>query len=268
MPDAGAISRALPVAVALAALLTAGTAALIVLIRPRSGFSTPWKTALGQMAAASPWRISDLGILLLLLAAAQLARRWLSAAVAWDLLAFQGVLALGILWRARGKPLPFGAAVRPNAVARQALLRWLAILPALWFAAFVWQLLLRAAGYAPDLQNAIRLFIGIENLPLRAAFVFFAVVVAPFAEEVLFRGILLPLLVRGSGAVAGLALTAIGFAALHADPGTFLALGLFSVALSLAYARTGTLWVPVGMHMLFNGVNLALIAALVRAGVV
>lgn len=268
MPDAEAITRAWPLAAALAALLTAGTAALVLLAGRRTGFSTPWKTALGQMAAASPWGRNDLLILLLLVAIAQLARRFLPASVAWDLCAFQGILIFGILWRARRKPRPFGAAVRVPVVARQAVLRWLAILPVLWFAAFVWQLLLRATGYAPDLQNAIRLFVAIDDARLRAAFAFAAVVLVPFAEEVLFRGILLPLLVRGAGAAAGLAVTAIGFAALHADPGTFPALGIFSVALSLAYARTGTLWVPVGMHMLFNGVNLALIAAVVRAGFV
>lgn len=268
MPSPEAISRVLPVAAALAVLLTGGVAALILLAMRRNDFSTPWKTALGQMAAANPWGKNDLFILLLLVAGAQAGRRFLPTAVAWDLCAFQGVLVLGILGRARRKSQPFGAAVRSAAAARQAVLRWLAILPVLWFIAFVWQLLLRAAGYAPGLQDAIRLFVECADFRLRALFVFFAVVLAPFAEEVLFRGIVLPVLVRGAGPTAGLALTAIGFAALHADSGTFLALGAFSVALSLAYARTGTLWVPVGMHMLFNGVNLALIAALAHAGVV
>ena len=66
--------------------------------------------------------------------------------------------------------------------------------------------------------------------------------------------------------LALMTLLAAGFAALHADAGTFAALAVFSVALSLAYARTGSLWVPVSMHALFNGTNLALLLALSRAG--
>ena len=211
MSASASLRPLLPAAIAMAALLLAGVAAFTHLLsRPRA-FSTPWRTALAQLAAANPWRAKDL----LMLA-----------------------------------------------------LRWLAILPALWFVSFVWNLLLNAAGHAPDFQEAIRLFLANDDPWTRAGFVFFAVVLAPFAEEALFRGILLPLLVRRIGPGAGLALTAIGFAAVHADLGTFAALALFSVALSLAYARTGTLWVPVGMHALFNAANLALLLALVRAGVV
>ena len=83
-----------------------------------------------------------------------------------------------------------------------------------------------------------------------------------------FRGILLPLLTRRTGPLAGMALTALGFAALHADLGTFVALAIFSVALSMAYIRTGTIWVPIEMHALFNAANLALLLALAHAGVV
>ena len=89
---------------------------------------------------------------------------------------------------------------------------------------------------------------------------------APIAEEALFRGILLPLLVRRFGATIGLGLVALGFAALHGDAGSFPGLAVLSVALSLAYARTGTILVPMAMHALFNAANLALILALIRSG--
>ena len=58
---------------------------------------------------------------------------------------------------------------------------------------------------------------------------------------------------------------AAGFAALHGLE-SLPALAVFSVALSLAYARTGTLLVPMAMHAIFNATNLALVAALVRSG--
>ncbi len=267
MPAPDTLRLLLPVVAVLALLLTAGVAALVHLVsRPQAG-STPWKTNLSQFGDASPWHWIDLLLILLLVATAQFIRHSLSESIGWDVLAFQGALIAGILWRARGKTRPFGASAPFRVIGTQALRRWLAILPILWFAAFVWQFLLNAFGHAPDLQNAIRLFLDSDDTRMRALFFFFAVVLAPVAEEGLFRGILLPLLVRRTGAFAGLALTTIGFAALHGDLGTFLPLAVFSIALSLAYARTGTLWVPMAMHALFNAANLALILALIRAGI-
>ena len=256
----------LPAAAALALLLVAGIAALAHLaLRPR-GFSTPWKTVLGQLAAASPWRGRDLLAILLALACAQLVRHWLPASTALDVLAFQGVLVVAVGWRMRGMPRPFGAPAPARAVLALAAVRWLAILPFLWFVSFSWQILLTALDRAPDIQAAIHLFLETDDPLRRAAFVFFAVAAAPLAEEALFRGILLPLLVRRLGPVAGLGLVALGFAALHGDAGSFPGLAVFSVALSLAYARTGTILVPMAMHALFNAVNLALLAELARSG--
>ena len=39
-----------------------------------------------------------------------------------------------------------------------------------------------------------------------------------------------------------------------------------ALALGLAYVRTGSLWVPIVMHMIFNAVNLVLLLLLLRAG--
>lgn len=267
MPAFDTLRPLLPIAVALALLLVAGVAALVHLAARRREFSTPWHTVLAQLADASPWRGRDLLFVLLLLSGAQLLRHFLPVSTGWDVLAFQGALIAGIGWRMRGKVRPFGENVPAGALAFQAALRWLAILPILWFVSFAWQILLNALGRAPDLQTAIHLFLETDDPLRRAAFIAFAVAVAPVAEEALFRGLLLPVLVRRMGAAAGLALVALGFAALHADLGTFVALAVFSVALSLAYARTGTLLVPILMHALFNGANLALLLALAHADV-
>ena len=179
----------------------------------------------------------------------------------------EGVVVLGGLCLARHKVRPFGTPGSMGTVMNQALVRWLALLPLLWFTAFTWQLVLRAMGHAPSLQEALRLFIEGRDIWQRASLLVFAVILAPVAEEMLFRGILLPLLVRRTGAMAGLLLTAVGFAALHGNLGTFVPLAVISVALSLAYARTGSLLVPMAMHALFNGANLALLWVLLRAGV-
>lgn len=267
MPDSATLHRLMPLAAALAVLLVAGVAAGLQLAARRE-FSTPWKTLLAQFAAANPWRWADLGAVLLALAAAQFARHFLPTSLLLDVLAFQGALVAAILWRMRGKPRPFGAAAPARTVLPQAAVRWLAILPVLWFLSFVWNMALNAAGHVPDFQVAVQMFMDADDPWTRIQLVIFAGIFAPIAEEALFRGLLLPLLVRRVGAVAGLALVALGFAALHGDVGSFPALAVFSVALSLAYARTGTLLVPMAMHALFNVANLALLTGLIRSGLV
>ena len=253
---------------ALVVLLLAGVAAAGYLLWGRSAVEASWKQVLAQFAARSPWRWRDLLFLVLLVGTAQALRTCLSPSVAWDALAFQGVLLAGLAWRARGKRQAYGVHAPIRAICSQAVLRWLAVLPLLWFVAFSWQAGLTLCGQASDFQEAIRLFLESDDLGQRAQLALFAVVLAPIAEEGLFRGILLPLLVRRTGAVAGLALATLCFAGLHANLGTFVPLAVLSSALALAYVRTGTLWVPIGMHALFNAANLALLLALHRAGAV
>jgi len=268
MPPPESLQSLMPIALAVGLLLTAGMASLLFFFLRHQETVPPWRVQLATSANASPWQWRDLLNLLFLVAIAQIACVALPTSFLLSALAFPGVVILGMAWLARRKLRPFGVPIRGRALMGQALLRWLAILPILWFCAFLWQLLLKGFGIEPDLQDTIRLFIDNDSLVQRGVFIFLAVVVAPLAEEGLFRGILQPLLIRRFGTLMGLTLTALGFAALHANLGAFVSLAIFSVALSLATARTGTLWVPVLMHALFNAMNLALLTALIRAGVV
>jgi membrane protease YdiL (CAAX protease family) len=268
MGDTDTLRLLMPVAATLAALLVAGVAALCHLAWQPAPPGDTWQVRVRRLASQSPWQWRDLGWILLLVAIAQAIRIVLPNHLIWDQAAFQGVLVAGILWRTAGKSSPFGQRLRWRTAGAQAILRWLAILPILWFTAFAWQLLLRLAGHLPDFQYAIRLFIETSNPWARAGFLVFAIGIAPLVEEVLFRGILLPLMVRRLGTGPGLLLNAAGFAALHGDLGAFPALMLLAVALSLAYARTGSLRVPILMHLIFNGANLLLLLGLLRAGVV
>ena len=267
MPAPDTYRLLVPLAAAMALLLVAGVAAMVHLWRGADADRLPWRNLLARFAEASSWRGRDLLALLALVALAQIVRPCLPGALVRDVLAFLGGVVLGGRCLARHKVRPFGTPGSLGTVMNHALVRWLALLPLLWFTAFTWQLVLRAMGHAPSLQEALRLFIEGRDIWQRASLLVFAVILAPVAEEMLFRGILLPLLVRRTGAMAGLLLTAVGFAALHGNLGTFVPLAVISVALSLAYARTGSLLVPMAMHALFNGANLALLWVLLRAGV-
>jgi membrane protease YdiL (CAAX protease family) len=264
MPGSGISPGLAALVAALGAGLAAGVAAGFRLAARRR-FVPAWRPALAQFAAASPWRNADLWAVALVLAAAQFLRSFGPPSVFLDVLGFQFALLAAILWRLRGKAQALGGAPPLRTVFAESALRWLAILPVLWLVGFAWNLALSRLGHEPGFQQAIQLFLETETPGERFRFVFFAVVVAPVAEEALFRGLLLPLLVRHAGPLAGLTLVALGFAALHGLE-SLPALAVFSVALSLAYARTGTILVPMAMHAIFNAANLALVAALVRSG--
>jgi uncharacterized protein len=84
--------------------------------------------------------------------------------------------------------------------------------------------------------------------------------VAPFVEELFFRGMLYPLLRRRMGAPAAIVLNAALFAIIHVYP--LLLPGLFVVGLFLAYLRerSGSIWPSVLLHALQNGLALLAIS--------
>jgi membrane protease YdiL (CAAX protease family) len=86
-----------------------------------------------------------------------------------------------------------------------------------------------------------------------------AAVLAPVFEECLFRGILLPLLARRLGTGAAVLLSSVAFASIHFHLPSLVPLCVVAVGFSLGYLYAGSLWVPIVMHALFNGVNLSLL---------
>lgn len=84
------------------------------------------------------------------------------------------------------------------------------------------------------------------------------VVLAPVAEEMLFRGFLLPRLAARLHPTSALAATAVLFAALHTHYGVqALVLVVHGVVLGWARLRTGRLTAPIALHMMVNAVALA-----------
>lgn len=78
--------------------------------------------------------------------------------------------------------------------------------------------------------------------------------VAPVAEEVVFRGVLLPLWAQRWGVRAAVIATSVAFAALHTlEP---ISAFVFAVTMSVLYMRTGTLLVSIATHMVHNVVTM------------
>jgi membrane protease YdiL (CAAX protease family) len=83
--------------------------------------------------------------------------------------------------------------------------------------------------------------------------------VAPCCEEFLFRGFCYGVWKRYLGPLGAGFLASLLFAALHTSLPAFASLFLLAVCLNLAYERTGSLLVPIGLHAMFNFLSLLIL---------
>lgn len=110
-------------------------------------------------------------------------------------------------------------------------------------------------GLHPEAQAAVVALKNSSEWLDRAALAVVAVVLAPIAEELLFRGILYPAIKRGGFPRLALWGTSFLFALIHMNLITFVPLLLFALVLTLLYERTGNLLAPLTAHALFNILN-------------
>ncbi|MED6314723.1 MAG: CPBP family intramembrane glutamic endopeptidase [Verrucomicrobiota bacterium] len=90
-------------------------------------------------------------------------------------------------------------------------------------------------------------------------FVVMAVAVAPIAEEILFRGILYPVIKQiGHPSLAAIG-TAILFALFHVNLLTFASLTVVALGLIAVYELTDNLLAPITAHAVFNASNLIML---------
>ena len=133
---------------------------------------------------------------------------------------------------------------------------YVALIPFLMLAAKAWHVLLQYGfGLEIDLQDVAQI-VTQEPSWLRILYILMAVFVAPLFEETLFRGLLFPYLVKRGDLAGGTVLVSLLFAGMHFHLPSFVPLFLLSAVLCLAYWRTGSLWVGIGMHAIFNAVSI------------
>ncbi|HZR20981.1 MAG TPA: type II CAAX endopeptidase family protein [Verrucomicrobiae bacterium] len=85
------------------------------------------------------------------------------------------------------------------------------------------------------------------------------VVLAPAAEEMLFRGILYPAIKQAGFPRLACWGTALLFAAVHQNLVTFVPLTVLALALIWLYERTDNLWAPITAHAMFNAMNFVIL---------
>lgn len=98
-----------------------------------------------------------------------------------------------------------------------------------------------------------------RNVAERIYLGLFAIVIAPVAEEMLFRGVLYSAIKQLGFRRIALWGTAILFALIHMNLSTFVPLMLLAVGLALLYEKTDTLFAPIVAHGCFNAINFAML---------
>lgn len=138
-----------------------------------------------------------------------------------------------------------------------------ALVVAIFFVAYPLQAmsvaLMDKIGWKPKNEEAVTLLTDASSHAAQIYLVVFAVVLAPVAEEFIFRGLLFPFLKQhGMPKTAWIGLN-LFFAFIHGDPAIFLPLFVLSLGLTWLYEKTDNLLAPICAHALFNAANLVLL---------
>jgi membrane protease YdiL (CAAX protease family) len=117
-------------------------------------------------------------------------------------------------------------------------------------------------GKLPDssAQETVEAFEKSGSLAFRLMLGLMAVIIAPLTEELLFRGFLYGVIKSSTDRWFSAVFTALIFAIVHFHVGSAPQLFMLGLGLAVAYEQTGSLLVPVFMHAIFNGWNVAMLA--------
>lgn len=149
-------------------------------------------------------------------------------------------------------PAPRPAATSLRAIVLPGVAAFLMTLPLLTAVSLAWRYFLTQCGYPVKSQELIGMFKNPESPLLLATMIVLAVVVAPIAEELVFRAGIFRFLRSHVGYALALLAPAIVFSALHGNLASFLPLVVLAVIFSLAYERTGHIGTTMVAHGLFN----------------
>ena len=105
-------------------------------------------------------------------------------------------------------------------------------------------------------QEVVEFFLNTTDGSSRVLVIVLAIVVAPVAEELIFRGYLHGVLKRFFGTGWAIFVTAALFAFVHGEPSLLAIFFVLAVCLSLSYEATGSILVPMTMHVAFNAISI------------
>jgi membrane protease YdiL (CAAX protease family) len=118
---------------------------------------------------------------------------------------------------------------------------------------------LQKIGWPLADQHAVELILNAKSPWLRGYLAFFAIVLAPVAEEFIFRGVLFPFVKQlGYPKFAWFGVSFL-FALIHVNTPTLVPLFVLALVLTWLYQKTDCLLAPIAAHSLFNTANLIIL---------
>jgi membrane protease YdiL (CAAX protease family) len=185
---------------------------------------------------------------------------------AGTLTVYYGLMLAFLVWLVRRRGSDFVSAFTLKAFAPVYALWTVAVVLLGWFVYITYAFIVRALGWEPppsavsDLTDVF----GPDAIGLGLAIVM-VVLVGPFVEELVFRGMVLPFASSRWGVAAGTAASAILFAASHFSLWRLVPLALLGVALAWLRTSSHSLLPSIAAHAIYNAVAVA--AAFYVAGV-
>ena len=153
----------------------------------------------------------------------------------------------------RHNALPLGASLR------HAVFIFLKFLPIIWVLNLAVQTGFEKLGAEVEQQAPVQQFLDTLHSPLKfAALAFGAIVLAPIAEEVLFRACIYRFLLTKTSMRAASVISAALFAAIHGHFAAFLPLFCLGYLFARTYQATGNLAAPICFHALFNATTISI----------
>jgi membrane protease YdiL (CAAX protease family) len=112
-------------------------------------------------------------------------------------------------------------------------------------------------GIAPgaEEQELVKIFTESDSFGLRFIIIVAAVIIAPIAEETLFRGFIYGVLKRYTDGPFAAIVSGLFFALIHMHVGSLVPLWVLAIIFCAAYELTGCLLVPMLLHAIFNGTS-------------
>jgi membrane protease YdiL (CAAX protease family) len=134
-----------------------------------------------------------------------------------------------------------------------------AVLPVAWGLQIISGAVLTHIGWPPEEQLVVTLLTNAKLWWMQIYLGVFAVVLAPVAEEFIFRGLLYPFVKQLGYPRTGLVGVSLAFALIHDDAAAFMSLFVLALALTWLYEKTDNLLAPIMAHAMFNAANLVLL---------
>lgn len=133
------------------------------------------------------------------------------------------------------------------------------VLPIMMALGWVSKIILEGMGRHVELQESVKSLQTTETFAQQVYFAIVTVLVAPFVEELMFRGVLYPAVKQMGFPKFALWSTSLFFAFSHYNAMAFVPLLFMAVILIFLYETTENLLAPIVTHALFNATNFALL---------